>query len=280
MLLLKFLVGAFLGFDEFALEVADGEAVFFHQNDEVLDDLLFVEKFRVEELEILKGLVEFLPLVGVRADFGSLVVELGNGVGLALELLAKAGKGLHVAVAALDFFVENYAVEAFALVEEFLAEIVMSAGHGAEAVKDFLNFQLGILNAFGNFHLLLAGEQGDLAHLLEIHADGVVEDVELGVGFLLFFFLLFLFLLLFGFGDFFDAVDIRGLDDLDLNSAELADDRVEMIGVADALGEVLVEIFVGQIALLFGESNEFPDFFLNQLRNIGRKGLNGSHRSA
>ena len=244
---------------------------------------MFVEKFRVERLKVLESLVEFLPLVGVWADFGGLVVELGNGVGLALELLAKAGEGLHVAVAALDFFVENHAVEAFALVEEFLAEIVMGAGHGAEAVKDFLNFQLGIFDAFGNFHLLLAGEQGDLAHLLEIHADGVVKDVELGVGFLLFFFLLFflfLFFFLLGLRDFFDAVDIRGLDDLNLDSAELADDRVEMIGVADALGEVLVEIFVGEIALLFGEANEFPDFFLNQLRNVGRKGLNGSLRSS
>jgi hypothetical protein len=43
---------------------------------------------------------------------------------------------------------------------------------------------------------------------------------------------------------------------------------------------MLVEIFVGEVALLFGEANEFPDFFLNQLRNVGRKGLNGSLRSA
>jgi hypothetical protein len=43
---------------------------------------------------------------------------------------------------------------------------------------------------------------------------------------------------------------------------------------------VLVEIFVGEVALLFGEANEFPDFFLNQLRNVGRKGLNGSLPSA
>jgi hypothetical protein len=29
-----------------------------------------------------------------------------------------------------------------------------------------------------NLHFLLAGQQRDLAHLLEIHADGVVQDVQ------------------------------------------------------------------------------------------------------
>ena len=37
-----------------------------------------------------------------------------------------------------------------------------------------LGFELGGLDAFGNLDLLFASEQRDLAHLLEVHADGVV----------------------------------------------------------------------------------------------------------
>jgi hypothetical protein len=41
-----------------------------------------------------------------------------------------------------------------------------------------LDLELGFLDAFGNFHLLFAGEQGDLAHLLQIHAHRVIEHIE------------------------------------------------------------------------------------------------------
>jgi hypothetical protein len=71
----------------------------------------------------------------------------------------------------------------------------VGAGHEAHAVNDVLDPDFGILDAFGNFDFLLAGEQGDLAHLLEIHADGIVEDIEAAVGLLVllgfFFFFLF-----------------------------------------------------------------------------------------
>ena len=32
--------------------------------------------------------------------------------------------------------------------------------------------------AFGDLHFLLAREQGDLAHLLEIHPHGVIQNIE------------------------------------------------------------------------------------------------------
>ena len=55
----------------------------------------------------------------------------------------------------------------------------------AEAVEVLLHHRLGVLDALGNFDFLLAGEQRDLAHLLEVHPDRIVEDVELRVGLLL-----------------------------------------------------------------------------------------------
>ena len=48
-----------------------------------------------------------------------------------------------------------------------------------ETVNDAFDFVLGVLDPFGNFHLLLTHEQRDLSHLLEVHADRVVQDVQL-----------------------------------------------------------------------------------------------------
>ena len=77
-----------------------------------------------------------------------------------------------------------------------LGQIKVGTGHKAHAIDDVLHPDFGIFNPFGNFDLLLAGQQGDLAHLLEIHADGIVEDIEPAVGLFVllgFFFFLFLF---------------------------------------------------------------------------------------
>jgi nitrogen fixation-related uncharacterized protein len=90
---------------------------------------------------------------------------------------------------------------------------------------------------------------------------------------LLFFLVLFLFLV--GLCDFLHAVHIGRFDDIDFHAAELADDRVEVLGIADTLGQMLVEIFKSDVALLLRETDEFADFFLNQLRDIRGQRLNG-----
>ena len=79
-----------------------------------------------------------------------------------------------------------------------------------------LDFVFGVFDALGNFDFLLAGEQRDLAHLLEIHADRVIEDIEAG-----------LFLFFFRFG-LLDAIDFGLVDDLDLEVAEF-DDRFRRV---------------------------------------------------
>ena len=50
---------------------------------------------------------------------------------------------------------------------------------GGRFEEGVLSFELGVLDALGNFDFLLAGQQRHLAHLLEIHADGIIENVML-----------------------------------------------------------------------------------------------------
>ena len=84
-------------------------------------------------------------------------------------------------------------------------------GREPEIVDDLLDVVLGGLDALGDLHFLFARQQRDLAHLLEVHADGIVEDIEAGID-------LGRFLFLFGFA--LEAVDLRGVDDLDVHPAE------------------------------------------------------------
>ena len=108
-------------------------------------------------------------------------------------------------------------------------------------------------------------EQRNLPHLLEVHANRVVQDVELAVGFLVLFFLFFAVL-----APFLDAVDIRRIDDLDLHGPKLGDDRFHAVGIIHALGQSLVEIVIGDVALFLGELDQFADLLLQGLMQVLR----------
>ena len=95
-----------------------------------------------------------------------------------------------------------------------------------------LHFELGLLDALGNLDLLFAGEQGDLPHLLEVHADRIIQDVEFAIRFLVLFFFFFAVL-----ANLLDSVDIRRINDLDLHGAELGDNQFYAVRVVDALGK-------------------------------------------
>ncbi len=126
----------------------------------------------------------------------------------------------------------------------------------------FRNFDLCIFDPFGNFHFLLAGEQRDLAHLFEIHADGIVEDVELLVCLDLFLVAVaFITLLVF------EPIDLRGVDDVELHVAEALHDRLDVIGIDEVVGEDLVDVIVGEIFLLLSEFDKLTDFLLD-LRGV------------
>ena len=124
-------------------------------------------------------------------------------------------------------------------------------------LRCFCTIALGVLDALGNFDFLLAGEQRHLAHLLEVHPDRVVEDVELGVGLLL----VGKFLLGAG-GGLLVTVDLGGVDDVDLEVAQEHDDRLEFLGIVDALGNRLVEVVPGEVALVLGQLDQIAQPFL------------------
>ena len=144
-------------------------------------------------------------------------------------------KLLHVSFPALDFFVENHSVEALFSLGKFPGQIEMGTGNKAEAVDVLLHHAFSLLNPFGNFHFLLPAQERNLAHLLEIHPHRVVQNIELGSGFL---FLFFLFL-----GVFFSVlvpVHLGGFNNVDLHTAQSRENEIELIGVGDPFGQRLV----------------------------------------
>ena len=173
-------------------------------------------------------------------------------------MFAELGEALHVALAGLDFFVEDDAVEALLAFVELVGEVEVGIGDEAEEVEVFGDLDFGVFDAFGDFDFLFAGEQWDLAHLLEVHADWVVEDVEflVGLGFLVIdigFVALFVFV----------AIDLGGVDNVELHVAEALHDGLDVIGIDEVVGEDFVDVVVGEVVLLFGELDEFADLFLD-----------------
>lgn len=99
-----------------------------------------------------------------------------------------------------------------------------------------------------------------MPHLLEIHPNGVVEDVE---------FLIFRFLLGVEIATLavLKTIDFGGVDDVELHLAETIQDGADVIFLNEVFREDFVNIVVGEIFLLLGQLDEFADLFLN-LRGI------------
>ena len=147
--------------------------------------------------------------------------------------LHKPRQHLHVALAALDFLVEDHAVETLAAFGQLLRR-----DRGARcAIKPkrlnvTLHHRLRFLDPLGNLHLLLAGQQRDLAHLLEIHPHRIIENVELrSRASPLPLPRVFLPVLI--------TIDLGGLDDIDLHAAEPRQNGVDLIRIVYLLRAVL-----------------------------------------
>ncbi len=147
----------------------------------------------------------------------------------------------------------------------------------AEAVNDPLQLVLGGFDAFGNLDFLLAGQQGHLAHLLEVHAHRVVEDVQPA-----------LVLLFLRFG-LLDAVDLGLVDDVDLEVAQLDVNLIQFVRRNDGVGQGVVDVVVGQVALFLRQAKEFLDLFgeidarrtlerANRLLDLRQLGFRGKRR--
>ena len=103
------------------------------------------------------------------------------------------------------------------------------------------------LDALGNLHLLLARQQRHLAHLLEIHPHRVVQNVQPRL------------LLLLVRLRLLDPVHFGLVHDFDLQIAQLAVEAVQFLGGNDHIGQRIVDVVVGQIALFARQANQFFD---------------------
>ncbi len=102
--------------------------------------------------------------------------------------------------------------------------------------------------------------------MLEVHAHGIIENIE--PGFVLFLFNFWLF----------HPVHLGLIDDFDLQAAELDINLVEIFRTDNAIRQRIVDVGVGQITLLLSETNKFFDLVSEQRRlpvarfAIGRRG--------
>ena len=150
------------------------------------------------------------------------------------HLFAQAREVLHVSFAALDFLIENHAIEAFAALEELPGKFQMRARDKAKATDVLLDHPFGFLNSFGYFNFLFPSQQGDLTHLLEIHPHRIVENINLRFRSLIFFVLVCVFFAIL------IAIHFRRLDNVDLQAAQPRQDHIQFVGVGDTLWQRLV----------------------------------------
>ena len=141
----------------------------------------------------------------------------------------------------------------------------MRAADESELVKNLLHLEFRLFDALGDLDLLLSGQQRNLPHLLEVHANRVVQDVELAVGFLILFLLFFAIL-----APFLDAVDVGRIDNLDFHGPKLGNDRFHAVGIIHALRQSLVEVVIGDVALFLGQLDQFAHLLLQGLMKVLR----------
>jgi len=176
--------------------------------------------------------------------FIQLLVEL-------VDALDELAQDEEVLFPALDLIVHDDAIKTLLgrLANQFFREGDVFLGGKAEAINNLLHAGLGFLNAPGDFHFLFAGEERDLTHLPEVHANGVIENIEAG------------FILLFIGFRLLNAVNFSLIHNIDFQIAELGANFLQRLGCDGIAGEGVVDIAVGEVTLLLGETDEFLYFF-------------------
>ena len=147
--------------------------------------------------------------------------------------LNQFGERFEVSLPAVDLLVDDDPVEAFFAVEQLLPERADVPAHNADMKQRLLRMQLGILDPLGDLDLLLARQQRHLAHLLEIHADGIIENVVLRRARLLFLRLLLAL---------FVAVNLVRVENVDLEVLEDGNDVLDVLGIINALRQGVIDV--------------------------------------
>ena len=226
--------------------------VFGHRH-HFFDDLLLEIKFGKQRLQLF---VEFYELVVFAVAFGVLV-RLAPAVVMLVHCLIHFPQPRHqpahhfqVGVAAVHFFIEHHAVEAFArrVGQQFFRERNVFLAGEAKAVNDLPQFVLRRFDAFGNFHLLRACQQRHRPHLLEIHPHRIIQRIQPVVVFLEFLFVHRLHL-----------VHLGGVHHLDFEIPQLGKNVIQLRRCGEFFREHFIDVLERQLPLLVGTPDEFLD---------------------
>ena len=198
-----------------------------------------------------------------------LLVLLRDRIELLLGLLhqrARLADGLdlaeHLALAILDLVVGELLVREghqFAdralLVLQIVAELDHLLGDHRRSGDRLDDRELALLDALGDRHLALAGEQRHRAHLAQVHADrvvGLVECARRQVEFQL----------LAALGRTVEGLlvpeSLVRVEHLDAGAAELVEQVVQFLGRGDFSRQQLVDFVVEKVALLLANVDELP----------------------
>src|ERR1035441_3173460 len=115
-------------------------------------------------------------------------------------------------------------------------------GGKPESVHDSARLLFGRFNALANLHLLLASQQRHLAHLAQIHPHRIIQNVVAVPS-----------LVVVGLDG---PVSLRfgGIDDLNLQAAQLGQYLVQISGGGNIIRQGVVQVLIGQVPLLLGEA--------------------------
>ena len=155
-----------------------------------------------------------------------------------------------------DFFVHNHAVKTFLrrLGQKFFRDGDVFLRGEAEAVNNALHLDLGLFDALANLDFLFAREQRNLAHLVHVHANRVVENFEPRV------LVCFLLLRVRAAG----CVGAFGLglihDDFHVETAQFGQQRVKIFR-AEIVRQNIVDVIVSDVAVLLREVEQRFDCF-------------------
>ena len=154
------------------------------------------------------------------------------------------------------------------LVLELIAHRHDRAGDRWRAGDRLDDRQLAALDALGDLDFAFSREEGDRAHLAQVHANGVVGLVERAWGQVE---LELLGPLAGAIEQLVFAVLLFGIDDFDSGAPERAEQIIELVRRRDVGGQQFVDLVVEQVALFLADGYEllyFVVFFFDRQRRV------------
>ena len=188
-------------------------------------------------------------------------VELANSLYLAAQVF-------QMLLAGVNQPVHNHAVEPLlgGNGQQFLRQSDVLFCGETQAINYFARCVFGRFDPFADFYLLFAREQRNLAHLPQVHADRIIQDLETLAFFVL------------------DSrrsgpVHFGRVDNLDVQVPELGQDPIQIFGCHGVFGKGIVDVLISEVALVARQ----PDQLLRLFHEIqpshrparSRKGSNG-----